>query len=156
MHITCPNQNNSKSSQGLDAPQTLDHLSGVGKLIALVPFPSPNHNHSKSAYARPSDFRTSQDYRSWLSNVKKSIKEDDSIDIPNHFIRFFSYVEFYQKVFLGEISATKPLEPTPTIAPNVSQQCQIGIEILDYTGDRISVGVARPSHILGQSVPCDG
>ena len=107
---------------GTDAPQTLDHLSGVGKLIALVPFPSPNHNHPKSAYARPSDFRTSRDYRRWLSDVKKSIKEDDSIDIPNHFIQFFSYVEFYRKVFLGEISATKPSEPTPTIAPTVSQQ----------------------------------
>ena len=33
--------------------------------------------------------------------------------------------------------------------------CQIRIEISDYTGDKISVGVARPSHI-GQSVPCDG
>ena len=107
---------------GTDAPQSLDHLSGVGKLIALVPFPSPNQNHSKSAYARPSDFRTSRDYRRWLSDVKKSIKEDDSIDIPNHFTRFFSYVEFYRKVFLGEISATKPSKPTPTITPTVSQQ----------------------------------
>ena len=107
---------------GTDAPQSLDHLGGVGKLIALVPFPSPNYNHSKSAYARPSDFRTSREYRSWVSNVKKSIKEDNSIDIPNHFIRFFSYIEFYRKVFLGEISATKPSEPTPTIAPTVSQQ----------------------------------
>ena len=107
---------------GTDAPQSLDHLSGVGKLIALVPFPSPHHNHSKSANARPSDFRTSRDYRRWLADVKKSIKEDDSIDIPNHFIQFFSYVEFYRKVFLGEISATKPSEPTPTIAPTVSQQ----------------------------------
>ena len=103
-------------------PQSLDHLSGVGKLIALVPFPSPNHNHSKSAYARPSDFCTSRDYRAWLSNIKKSIEEDNSINIPNHFTRFFSYVEFYRKVFLGEISATKPSEPTPTIAPTVSQQ----------------------------------
>ena len=34
--------------------------------------------------------------------------------------------------------------------------CQIGIEISNYTGDMISVGVARPSHVLGQSVPCDG
>ena len=34
--------------------------------------------------------------------------------------------------------------------------CQIGIEISDYKGDMISVGVARPSHVLGQSVPCDG
>ena len=34
--------------------------------------------------------------------------------------------------------------------------CQIGIERSDYLGDKISVGVARPSHILGQSVPCDG
>ena len=107
---------------GTDAPQSLDHLSGVGKLIASVPFPSPNHNHSKSAYAQPSDFRTSHDYRRWLADIKKSIKEDDSIDIPNHFIRFFSYVEFYQKVFIGEISATKPSEPTPTITPTVSQQ----------------------------------
>ena len=107
---------------GTNAPQSLDHLSRVGKLIALVPFPSPNHNHSTSAYARPSDFCTSRDYRKWLSDVKKSIKEDDSINIPNHFTRFFSYIEFYQKVFLGEISATKPSEPTPTIAPTVSQQ----------------------------------
>ena len=37
----------------------------------------------------------------------------------------------------------------------VKPPCQIGIEITDYTGDKISVGVARPSHILGQSVPCD-
>ena len=107
---------------GTDVPQSPDHLSGVGKLIALVPFPSPNQNHSKSAYARPSDFCTSRDYRRWLSDVKKSIKEDDSIDIPNHFIRFFSYIEFYRKVFLDEISATKPPEPTPTITPTVSQQ----------------------------------
>ena len=107
---------------GTDAPQTLDHLSGSGKLIAQVPFPSPNDNHSKSAYARPSDFCTSRDYRRWLADVKKSIKKDDSIDIPNHFIRFFSYVEFYRKVFIGEISATKPSEPTPTITPTVSQQ----------------------------------
>ena len=34
--------------------------------------------------------------------------------------------------------------------------CQTGIEITDYTGDKISVGVAGPSHVLGQSVPCDG
>ena len=54
--------------------------------------------------------------------MKKSIKEDNSIDIPNHFTQFFSYVEFYQKVFLGEISATKPSKPTPTIPPTVSQQ----------------------------------
>ena len=54
--------------------------------------------------------------------IKKSIKEDNSIDIPNHFTQFFSYVKFYQKVFLGEISATKPFEPTPTITPTVSQQ----------------------------------
>ena len=46
-------------------------------------------------------------------------------------------------------------------APNMSQRshnsqvCQIRIEISDYTGDKISVGVARPSRI-GQSVPCDG
>ena len=53
--------------------------------------------------------------------VKKSIKEDDSI--PYHFTRFFSYVEFYRKkVFLSEISATKPSKPTPTITPTVSQQ----------------------------------
>ena len=36
------------------------------------------------------------------------------------------------------------------------RSCQIGIEITDYTGDKILVGVARPSHILRQSVPCDG
>ena len=105
-----------------DAPQSLAHLSRVGKLIALVPFPSPNHNHSTFAYTRPSDFHDSQHYQAWINTVKKSIKEDDSIDIPNHFIRFFSYIEFYRKVFLGEISATKPPEPTPTTAPTVSQQ----------------------------------
>ena len=33
--------------------------------------------------------------------------------------------------------------------------CQIRTEISNYTGDKISVGVARPSHVLGQSVPCD-
>ena len=37
-----------------------------------------------------------------------------------------------------------------------SESCQIGIERSDYLGDKISVGVARPSHVLGQSVPCDG
>ena len=107
---------------GTDAPQSLDHLRGVGKLIALVPFPSPNYNHSTSAYARPSDFHDSQHYRAWINTIKKSIKEDDSINIPNHFTRFFSYVEFYRKVFLGEIPATKPSEPTPTVTPTVSQQ----------------------------------
>ena len=67
-------------------------------------------------------FLHKRDYRRWLSDVKKSIKEDDSINIPNHFTRFFSYVKFYRKVFLGEISATKPSEPTPTVTPTVSQQ----------------------------------
>ena len=38
----------------------------------------------------------------------------------------------------------------------IEWECQIGVEISDYTGDKISVGVARPSHVLGQSVPCDG
>ena len=37
----------------------------------------------------------------------------------------------------------------------IEWECQIGIEIPDYIGDKISVGVTRPSHI-GQSVPCDG
>ena len=36
---------------GTDAPQTLAHLGGQGKLITLVPFPSPNQNHSTSPYA---------------------------------------------------------------------------------------------------------
>ena len=36
----------------------------------------------------------------------------------------------------------------------IEWECQIRIEIYDYTGDKISVGVARPSHI-GQSVPHD-
>ena len=80
---------------GSDAPQTLAHLGGQGKLIASIPFPSPNYNHSTSPYARPSDFHDSQHYRAWINNVKKSIKEDDFIDIPNHFTRFFSYVKFY-------------------------------------------------------------
>ena len=35
------------------------------------------------------------------------------------------------------------------------ETCQIRIEISNYTGNKISVGVTRPSHI-GQSVPCDG
>ena len=38
----------------------------------------------------------------------------------------------------------------------IEWECQIGVEISDYTGDKISVGVTRPSHALGQSVPCDG
>ena len=70
---------------GTDAPQSLAHLSGQGKLITVVPFPSPNYNHSTSAYTQTSDFRDSQHYRAWINTVKKSIKEDDSIDIPNHF-----------------------------------------------------------------------
>ena len=107
---------------GTDAPQSLDHLSRQGNLIALVPFPSQNYNHSTSAYAQPSDFCDSRHYRAYIKTIKKSIKEDNSIDIPNHFTQFFSYVEFYRKVFLGEISATKPFKPTPTITPTVSQQ----------------------------------
>ena len=43
-----------------------------------------------------------------------------------------------------------------TIPSSINTSCQIRIEISDYTGDKISVGVARPSRILGQSVPCDG
>ena len=42
-----------------------------------------------------------------------------------------------------------------TFYPTLGASCQIGIEISDYTGDKISVGVARPSHVWGQSVPCD-
>ena len=107
---------------GTDAPQTLAHLGGQVNLIAQVPFPSPNYNHSTSPYARPSDFKDNRHYWTWIKTMKKSIKEDDSINIPNHFTQFFSYIKFYWKVFLGEISATKPSEPTPTITPIVSQQ----------------------------------
>ena len=45
--------------------------------------------------------------------------------------------------------------PQTTMIP-IEWECQIGIEKSDYLGDKISVGVARPSHVLGQSVPCDG
>ena len=38
----------------------------------------------------------------------------------------------------------------------IEWECQIGIEISEYTGDKILVGVARLSRILGQLVPCDG
>ena len=94
-------------------------------MIAMVPFPSPNPNHSTSPYARPSDFDDERDLRHYLVSIRHSALKDDCIDIPNHFIRFFSYVEFYQKVFTGEISATKPSEPTPTNATTVSLQDQI-------------------------------
>ena len=30
----------------------------------------------------------------------------------------------------------------------IEWECQIGIERSDYLGDKISVGVARPSHVL--------
>ena len=87
---------------GTDAPQSLAHLGGQGNLIAQVPFPSPNYNHSTSPYTRPSDFKDNRDYWSWIKAMKKSIKEDNSINIPNHFTQFFSYIESYRKVFLGE------------------------------------------------------
>ena len=45
---------------------------------------------------------------------------------------------------------------TTFLQMNEPSFCQIGIEITDYTGDKISVGVTGPSHVLGQSVPCDG
>ena len=48
---------------------------------------------------------------------------------------------------------TEVVEAEPEEA---SPHCQIGSEISDYTGDKISVGVARPSHVLGQSVPHEG
>ena len=105
---------------GTSAPQSVDHLGRYGNMIAEVPFPSPNYNHSSTPYARPEDFSGETDYRHYLWGIRFSIKRDDSINIPNHFSRFFSYVEFYRKLFLGEISATKPLIPTPT--PTVSQQ----------------------------------
>ena len=107
---------------GTDAPQSTAHLGRYGGLIAMVPFPSPNLNHSTSPYARPSDFDDERDLRHHLASIRHSALKDDCIDIPNHFTRFFSYVKFYQKVFLGEISATKPSKPTPTITPTVSQQ----------------------------------
>ena len=46
------------------------------------------------------------------------------------------------------------IEGTRKQATGLCYFCQIRIEITDYTGDKISVGVARPYHI-GQSVPCD-
>ena len=110
---------------GTDAPQSTTHLGRYGGLIAMVPFPSPNPNHSTSPYARPSDFDDERDLRHYLASIRHSALKDDCINIPNHFIRFFSYVEFYQKVFTGEISATKPSEQTPTNAPTVSLQDQI-------------------------------
>ena len=107
---------------GTDAPQSTAHLGRYGGLIAMVPFPSPKINHSKSPYARPSDFDDERDLRHYLASIRHSALKDDCIDIPNHFIRFFSYVEFYRKVFTGEISATRPSEPTPTTTTTVSQQ----------------------------------
>ena len=70
---------------GTDAPQTFAHLGGQGNLIAQVPFPSPNYNHSTSPYAQPSDFKDNRHYWTWIKTMKKSIKDDNSIDIPNHF-----------------------------------------------------------------------
>ena len=40
-----------------------------------------------------------------------------------------------------------PAPPPPGAPPPVPPKCQIGSEISNYTGDKISVGVARPSHI---------
>ena len=102
------------------APQSTDHLGRFGQVIMEAPFPSPNFNHSSTPYAHLEDFSGETDYRHFLQGIHFSIIRDDSIDIPNHFTRFFSYVEFYWKVFLGEISATKPLIPSPT--PTMSQQ----------------------------------
>ena len=58
-----------------------------------------------------------------------------------------------KKVRIGDPRLTKVPQETMIL---IEWECQIGIEIPDYTGDKISVGVARPSHVLGQSVPCDG
>ena len=88
---------------GTSAPQSTDHLGRYGQMIAEVPFPSPNYNHSTTPYAHPEDFSSETNYHHYLRGICFSIIRDDSIDIPNHFTRFFSYVEFYQKVFLGEI-----------------------------------------------------
>ena len=38
------------------APQSVDHLGRYGNMIAEVPFPSPNYNHSSTPYTRPKDF----------------------------------------------------------------------------------------------------
>ena len=106
---------------GTSAPQSTDHLGRFGQVIAEAPFPSPNYNHSSTPYAHLEDFSGETDYRHYLRGICFSIIRDDSIDIPNHFTRFFSYVEFYRKVFLGEISATKPLIPTPTPTVDMSK-----------------------------------
>ena len=105
---------------GTSASQSTDHLGRFGQVIAEAPFPSPNYNHSSTPYTHLEDFSRETDYCHYLWGICFSIIRDDSIDIPNHFIRFFSYVEFYQKVFLGEISATKPSIPTST--PTMSQK----------------------------------
>ena len=58
-----------------------------------------------------------------------------------------------KEVRTGDPRLTKV--PQEAMIP-IEWECQIGIERSDYLGDKISVGVARPSHVLGQSVPCDG
>ena len=105
---------------GTPAPQSTDHLGRFGQVIAEAPFLSLNYNHSSTPYVRPKDISRETDYCHYLWGICFSVIRDDSINIPNHFTRFFSYIEFYQKVFLGEISATKPSMPTPT--PTMSQQ----------------------------------
>ena len=106
------------------APQSTDHLGRFGQVITEAPFPSPNYDHSSSPYTHLEDFNGETNYRHYLQGICFSIIRDNSIDIPNHLMRFFSYVKFYRKVFLGEISATKPSIPTP--APC---QTRIGIGV---------------------------
>ena len=51
---------------GTSAPQSITHLGRHGKLIAEVPFLSPNYNHSPSPYTHPEDFNGKTDYYHYL------------------------------------------------------------------------------------------
>ena len=80
---------------GISAPQSTAHLGRYSNLIAEVPFPLKIYNHSTSPYAHPEDFVSTTDYNVYLMNIHLSIRADDSINIPEHFTKFFSYIEFY-------------------------------------------------------------
>ena len=130
---------------GTNAPQSLAHLGGQGNLIAQVPFPSPNYNHSTSPYTRPSDFKNNWDYWSWIKAMKKSIKEDNSINIPNHFTQFFSYIESYWKVFLGEWNICHQTFDTNTYTHRESTRHYHGHPIWGSTDWSISDCTVHPS-----------
>ena len=77
----------------------------------------------------------------FLSNEQKEFTEESGIE---HQTQQNGRAEWFQQTIINKAESMCHMAG---LSSGFWSYCQIGIEITDYTGDKISVGVARPSHV---------